>query len=90
MSKSTSLFALAAVAAVAITAACTPAADTTADKGTDTHTVVETREVASPTVVIEREVPGTPVVIERDGQPAGDSTTVRADRDGISVETTNR
>ena len=59
---------------------------------TETRTVVETREVAVPTppVVVEREVavPTPPVEIER--VPEGDTTTVRAGRDGIEVETTNR
>ena len=51
----------------------------------ETRTVVETREVAVP-------VPVAPpaVVVERPEVPAGDSTTVRAGRDGIEVETTNR
>ncbi|MDP1528433.1 MAG: hypothetical protein Q8M05_03535 [Rhodoferax sp.] len=66
-------------------AACTPANTDQADGG-DTHTVVETVEVPGAPIIIDREAP--PIVI--DGQPAGDSTTVRADRDGISVETTNR
>lgn len=80
-------------------AACTPAenddaaADTASATGPAAQgapTVVETREVQAPPVVIEREVQTPPVVIERDGQPTGDSTTVRAGRDGIEVETTNR
>jgi hypothetical protein len=67
-------------------AACTPADNDRADSG-DTHTVVEkTVEVPGPPVVVERDSP--PIVI--DGQPTGDSTTVRAGRDGLEVETTNR
>lgn len=67
--------------------ACTPAADETTTKNDTTHTIVETREVPAAPVVIERQ--GPPVVVEREGQ-TGDSTTVRAGRDGIEVETTNR
>lgn len=51
----------------------------------ETRTVVETREVAVPVPV----APPT-VVVERPEVRAGDSTTVRAGRDGIEVETTNR
>ena len=71
-------------------AACTPAAnDTDAARDTDTTTIIE-REVPAAPVVIEREVavPTPPVVIETDR--TNDSTTVRAGRDGIEVETTNR
>lgn len=87
---------LASIGAVALAgAACTPAeSDRTdaADGDTETRTVVETREVPSPPVVVEREVPvpTPPVVIERDSRRDGDSTTVRAGRDGLEVETTNR
>ena len=85
------LTAVAALGAIAFaTAACTPA-DNDADtaRETDTTTIIE-REVPAAPVVIEREVavPGSPVVIETDRR--GDSTTVRAGRDGIEVETTNR
>ena len=83
-------FATAAAAFAVVTlgaVACTPAADDTANSTDTTHTIVETREVPAAPVVIERESP--PVVIEREGQ-TGDSTTVRAGRDGIEVETTNR
>ncbi|WP_439477347.1 hypothetical protein [Brevundimonas sp.] len=86
------LTAVAALGAIAFaTAACTPADnDADAARDTDTTTVIE-REVPAAPVVIEREVavPGPPVVIERDRRD-GDSTTVRAGRDGIEVETTNR
>ena len=85
------LTAVAAVGAIALaTAACTPAADTAdADRDTDTTTIIE-REVPAAPVVVEREVqvPAPPVVIE--DRRDGDSTTVRAGRDGIEVETTNR
>lgn len=86
------LTALAAVGAVALaTAACTPADnDTDAAEATDSTTIIE-REVPAAPVVVEREVavPTPPVVIESDRRD-GDSTTVRAGRDGIEVETTNR
>lgn len=84
------LTAAAAIGALAFgAAACTPA-DTDADRDTDT-TVIETREVPAAPVVVEREVavPTPPVVIESDRR-GDDSTTVRAGRDGIEVETTNR
>ena len=70
-------------------AACTPA-DNTVDRATDT-TIIETREVPTDPIVIEREVavPSPPVVIESDRRK-GDSTTVRADSNGLEVETTNR
>ncbi len=81
----------AALALVALgTAACTPAAnDADAARDTDTTTIIE-REVPAAPVVIEREVavPSPPVVIETDRRD--DSTTVRAGRDGIEVETSNR
>lgn len=78
----------AALAALALTAAaCTqqeaaPAAEQAA--APETRTVVETREVAVPVPV-----PSNPAVVieRRDDRPA-DSTTVRAGRDGIEVETT--
>jgi len=85
------LTAVAALGAIALaTVACTPAADDAdAARETDTTTIIE-REVPAAPVVIEREVavPGPPVVIE--DRRDGDSTTVRAGRDGIEVETTNR
>lgn len=85
------LTAVAALGATALaTVACTPAADDAdAARETDTTTIIE-REVPAAPVVIEREVavPGPPVVIE--DRRDGDSTTVRAGRDGIEVETTNR
>ena len=75
-------------------AACTPADDDRAAApaaDTPTKTVVETREVQvpGPTTVVHEPVavPTPPVVVER---PAGDTTTVRAGRDGVEVETTNR
>jgi hypothetical protein len=83
------LTAVAAVSALAFTAAaCTPA-NNDADRDTDTTTIIE-REVPANPVVVEREVaaPNPPVVIE--DRRDGDSTTVRAGRDGIEVETTNR
>lgn len=78
----------AALAALALgAAACTqqeaaPAAEQAA--APETRTVVETREVAVPVPV-----PSNPAVVieRRDDRPA-DSTTVRAGRDGIEVETT--
>lgn len=85
----------AALAALALTAtACTqqeaaPAAEQAAAPAAapETRTIVETREVAVPVPV-----PANPptVVIERPEARVGDSTTVRAGRDGIEVETTNR
>jgi len=82
---------VAALAVVALAAAaCTPAAnDADAARDTDTTTIIE-REVPAAPVVVEREVavPTPPVVIETDR--TDDSTTVRAGRDGIEVETTNR
>lgn len=68
--------------------ACTPASNEPADT-TETRTVVETVEVPAAPVVIEREVQTPAVIIERDRRDS-DSTTVRAGRDGIEVETTNR
>jgi uncharacterized protein YggE len=92
MARSISLSALAG-AALLITAACTPAADdadTAADAGSDTTTIIE-REVPANPVVVEREVPvpTPPIVVER-APREGDSTTVRAGENGIEVETTNR
>lgn len=85
------LIAVVSLAALGFTAAaCTPAESDRADADTtETRTVVETREVPAAPVVIEREVQTPPVIIERDRRD-GDSTTVRASRDGIEVETTNR
>lgn len=83
--------ATAALAALALTAAaCTqqeaaPAEQAAAPAAApETRTVVETREVAVPVPV-----PSNPAVVieRRDDRPA-DSTTVRAGRDGIEVETT--
>lgn len=83
------LIAAASLAALGLAAAaCTPANDDRTDT-VETRTVVETREVPSAPVIIEREVQSPPVVIDRDRRD-GDSTTVRAGRDGIEVETTNR
>jgi ABC-type Fe3+-hydroxamate transport system substrate-binding protein len=82
-----------ALAALALgAAACTqqetaPAAEQAAAPAAapETRTVVETREVAVPVPV------GPPtVVVERPEVRTDDSTTVRAGRDGIEVETTNR
>lgn len=73
-----------------VAAACTPANnEAEAPRDTQTTTIIE-REVPSAPVVIERQVavPTPPVVIERDRN--GDTTTVRAGRNGIEVETTNR
>jgi len=83
------LTAVASISAMALAAAaCTPA-ETDADGDTDTTTIVE-REVPADPVVVEREVPvPTPPVVIEDRRD-GDSTTVRADRDGLEVETTNR
>jgi len=85
----------ASIGALALAAAaCTPAdndADTAAETAAadgDTTTIIE-REVPADPVVVEREVPvpTPPVVVdERDG----DSTTIRANEDGLEVETTNR
>ena len=88
----TSLIRLTAVASIGAlafaAAACTPA-ETDADGDTDTTTIVE-REVPADPVVVEREVPvPTPPVVIEDRRD-GDSTTVRANEDGLEVETTNR
>lgn len=85
--------AVASISALALAAAaCTPAADdadTAADDGADTTTIIE-REVPADPVVVEREVPvPTPPVVVEDRRD-GDSTTVRANEDGLEVETTNR
>lgn len=74
---------LASTALVAGAVACTPA-EQQPEPTTETHTVVE-KETIVP-VPVETETPA-PVVVERE---AGDSTTVRADENGIEVETTNR
>lgn len=85
---------LASIAAAGLAAtACTPAESDRNDADTtETRTIVETREVPAAPVVVEREVavPTPPVVIERDSRRDGDTTTVRAGRDGVEVETTNR
>lgn len=83
------LTAIASIGAMALAAAaCTPA-ETDGDGDTDTTTIVE-REVPADPVVIEREVPvpTTPVVVE--DRRDGDSTTIRANENGLEVETTNR
>ena len=88
------LTAAASIGALAFAAAaCTPAEDATdaetAATDTNTTTIVE-REVPSDPVVVEREVPvPTPPVVIEDRRD-GDSTTVRAGKDGLEVETTNR
>jgi hypothetical protein len=84
------LFSLTALGVIAFAGmACTPA-DNTVDRATDT-TIIETREVPADPIVIEREVavPSPPVVIESNRRE-GDSTTVRADANGLEVETTER
>ncbi len=88
MARHTRVFALAAVAAAALGAsACQPAAEAPDAAETDTtHTIIETREVAVPPVVVEQPAPD--IVVDR--EPSGDTTTVRAGRDGLEVETTNR
>ena len=76
-------FAIAPVALAVVVlgaAACTQPAEPQAAAPADTvtHTIVETREVAAPPVV----------VIDSNARPADqDSTTIRADQNGISVET---
>lgn len=81
--------AAASLSAVALgTGACTQPAEPQADAPADTvtHTVVETREVPGPPVVIERQAPPV-VVIDSNGRPSDqNSTTIRADQNGISVE----
>lgn len=77
-------------------AACTPAdndaepaTEAAADTSGDTTTIIE-REVPADPVVVEREVPvPTPPVVVEDRRD-GDSTTIRANEDGLEVETTNR
>ena len=84
------LFSLTALGVIAFAGlACTPA-DNTVDRATDT-TIIETREVPADPIVIEREVavPSPPVVIESDRRE-GDTTTVRANANGLEVETTDR
>jgi hypothetical protein len=83
------LTALASIGAMALAAAaCTPA-ETDADGDTDSTTIIE-REVPADPVVVEREVPvPTPPVVVED-RSEGDSTTVRANENGLEVETTNR
>ena len=98
MTSFTRLTAAAAIGTLALAAAaCTPAendADTAADEtaaadGGDTTTIIE-REVPADPVVVEREVPvPTPPVVVEDRRD-GDSTTIRANEDGLEVETTNR
>ena len=87
----------ASIGALALAAAaCTPAendadtaAETAAADGGDTTTLIE-REVPADPVVVEREVPvPTPPVVVEDRRD-GDSTTIRANEDGLEVETTNR
>ena len=85
----------ASIGALALAAAaCTPAdneADTAADGAAagDSTTIIE-REVPADPVVVEREVPvPTPPVVVEDRRD-GDSTTIRANEDGLEVETTNR
>ncbi|MBI2260531.1 MAG: hypothetical protein HYU62_02575 [Caulobacterales bacterium] len=96
MTNFTRLTAAAAIGGLALAAAaCTPAdndADTAAETAAadgDTTTIIE-REVPADPVVVEREVPvpTSPVVVE--DRRDGDSTTVRANEDGLEVETTNR
>ncbi len=87
---------LAPLSALALAmAACTPAdnaepaTDAAADTSGDTTTIIE-REVPADPVVVEREVPvPTPPVVVEDRRE-GDSTTIRANEDGLEVETTNR
>ncbi len=92
MARSIPLYVLAGAALLVTTAACTPAedADTAADAGADTTTIIE-REVPANPVVVEREVPvpTPPIVVETDRRE-GDTTTVRAGQNGLEVETTNR
>ena len=89
MTSLTRLTAAAAIGALALAAAaCTPA-ETDADGDTDSTTIIE-REVPADPVVVEREVPvPTPPVVVEDRRE-GDSTTIRANEDGLEVETTNR
>lgn len=95
MTNFTRLTVAAAIGGLALAAAaCTPAdndADTAADTAAaegDSTTIIE-REVPADPVVVEREVPvPTPPVVVEDRD--GDSTTIRANEDGLEVETTNR
>ncbi len=65
------------------------AADTSGEASGDTTTIIE-REVPADPVVVEREVPvPTPPVVVEDRRE-GDSTTIRANENGLEVETTNR
>ena len=94
MTRFTRLTVAASISALALAAAaCTPAEDTTdaetTAEDTNTTTVIE-REVPADPVVVEREVPvPTPPVVVEDRRD-GDSTTIRANEDGLEVETTNR
>ncbi|WP_298747551.1 hypothetical protein [uncultured Brevundimonas sp.] len=92
MTRFARLTAAASISALALAAAaCTPADNNAdADRETDTTTIIE-REVPADPVVVEREVPvpTPPVVVERDRRD-GDSTTIRANENGLEVETTNR
>ena len=89
MARRIHLVVLSAAAAAALgVSACTPAAETPAAE--DTTTIIETREIPAAPVVVEREVQTPPIIIESDRGRTDDSTTVRAGRDGIEVETTNR
>jgi len=84
-----SALALAMAACTAAENDAEPATDAAADTSGDTTTIIE-REVPADPVVDEREVPVTtpPVVVE--DRREGDSTTIRANEDGLEVETTNR
>lgn len=79
----TRLSVAAALGAVAMAAvACSPAES---DNEDTTRTIVETREVPADPVVVEREVP---VVVDRDDDRDTESTTIRANEDGLEIETT--
>ena len=91
-----------AIAALALTAACTPAEDeavdaTAADEAEEAavgaRAGVETRETPAPAppAVVDPEVtiPTPPVEMERVPE-TGDAATTRADGDGLEVETANR
>ena len=85
----------AALAALALTAAaCTQQeAAPAAERGAPAAAGPETRPGGEPRErAVAVPVPASPptVVIERPEARVGDSTTVRAGRDGIEVETTNR
>ena len=88
----------ASIGALALAAAaCTPADN---DADTAAETAAETAADGDTTTIIEREVPADPVVVEREvpvptppvvvDERDGDSTTIRANEDGLEVETTNR